>query len=635
MRGKRYDRILAGSALTLILTLASAHAQPDLLEAKMPLPAQSTLPPPTAADVTGTTNDSSATPSQTAPADSAVATPEVAPDPLASLDSADRPIAEKMRDLLTAKVDRIFPNRKERTVVETFYQNHNFAPLWFEHGVVNARAKAAIERLRVADADGLDLKDYKLPSFDAVGADALAEAELKFTVTMLTFARHLQAGRFPQSRVGKDIEMPQVPPDPAVVLTTIADASDVAKALDEFSPPHEGYRRLKAKLAEMRGANGPEEEKFVRIPEGPSVKPGGNDARIPLLRKRLNVIGEDDSLRYDNDLVAAVKAFQKGKAVNADGVLNANTVKLLNGGAPPRRAESIDTIVINMERWRWLPRDLGKAYVMVNIPDYTLRVMKDGHLHWSTRIVVGKPNLQTPLLSAQMKYITVNPTWNVPPSIINNEYLPAMAQDPTVLDRMGLKLVNNRDGTVHIYQPPGDGNALGRVRFNFPNRFLVYQHDTPDKHLFAHDTRAYSHGCMRVQDPPKYAEVLLNLVRPTEGWTAERIKRMYGSAEVDIQFPTTIPVNLTYQTAFVDDEGRLQIRRDIYGYDGRMQSAIKNERGMVEMAQDRPKDSGSSSGSNKRPRTADLPRQTGGGFFEQLFGTRTSQQQTRPPSRVR
>ena len=636
MRGDRFDRILAGTALTLVLTLASAHAQPDLLEARMPLPEQTTLPPPTASDVTGTTSNSSATPNQAAPSDSAVAAPEAAPDPLASLDPADRPIAEKMRDLLTAKVDRIFPNRKERSVVETFYQNHNFAPLWFEHGVVNARAKAAIERLRVADADGLDLKDYKLPSFDAVGADALAEAELKFTVTVLTFARHLQAGRFPQSRVGKDIEMPQVPPDPAVVLTSISDASDLAKALDAFSPPHEGYRRLKAKLAELRGTNGPEEEKFVRIPEGPSVKPGGNDARIPLLRKRLNVVGEDDSLRYDNDLVGAVKAFQKGKAVNADGVLNANTVKLLNGGAPPRRAESVDTIIINMERWRWLPRDLGKAYVMVNIPDYMLRVVKDGRLHWSTRVVVGKPNLQTPLLSAQMKYITVNPTWNVPPSIINNEYLPALAQDPTVLDRMGLKLVNNSDGTVHIYQPPGDGNALGRVRFNFPNRFLVYQHDTPDKHLFAHDTRAYSHGCMRVQDPPKYAEVLLNLVRPTENWSAERIKKMYGSSEVDIQFPTAIPVNLTYQTAFVDDEGKLQIRRDLYGYDGRMQSAIKNERGMVEMAQERPKDSGGSSASNKRPRTTDLPpRQAAGGFFEQLFGTRTSQQQVRPPSRVR
>jgi L,D-transpeptidase YcbB len=634
MRGPRYDRILAGTALALVLALApSAYAQPDRLEANMPQLEQGILPPPTAADVTGAAGDTATTKPEAAPSE--IATPPAPPpDPLASLDPADRPIAEKMRDLLTAKVDRIFANRKERGVVETFYQNRNLAPLWFEQGVVSARAKAVIERLRVADADGLDLKDYKIPSFDAGNPDALAEAELRFTVAVLTFARHLQAGRFPQSRVGKDIEMPQQPPDPAVVLTTIADAGNVAKALDEFSPPHEGYRKLKAKLAELRGANGPEDEKFVRIPDGPTVKPGGNDARIPLLRKRLNVLGEEDSLRYDNDLVAAVKAYQKGKGVKDDGMLSANMVRLLNGAAPPRRAESVDTVIINMERWRWLPRDLGKVYVMVNIPDYTLRVMKDGHLHWSTRIVVGKPNLQTPLLSAQMKYITVNPTWNVPPSIINNEYLPALAQDPTVLDRMGLKLVNNRDGSVHIYQPPGDGNALGRVRFNFPNRFLVYQHDTPDKHLFAHDTRAYSHGCMRVQDPPKYAEVLLNLVRPNEGWTADRIRKMYGSSEVDIQFPTHIPVNLTYQTAFVDDEGKLQIRRDIYGIDSRMQAAIKSERGTIEMVQERPKSSGSSTASAKPVLPNNMPR-AGGGFFEQLFGTRTSQQQVRPPSRVR
>jgi murein L,D-transpeptidase YcbB/YkuD len=187
---------------------------------------------------------------------------------------------------------------------------------------------------------------------------------------------------------------------------------------------------------------------------------------------------------------------------------------------------------------------------------------------------------------------------------------------------------------VHIYQPPGDGNALGRVRFNFPNRFLVYQHDTPDKNLFSHETRAYSHGCMRVQDPPKYAEVLLNLVRPTEGWTADRIRRMYGRSEVDIQFPTFVPVNLTYQTAFVDDDGKLQIRRDIYGIDGRMHSAIRSERGMVEMVQDRPKERPGSGSTTVRRARVEPPRQLG--FFEALFGGgRTTQQQVRPPSRVR
>ena len=177
-----------------------------------------------------------------------------------------------------------------------------------------------------------------------------------------------------------------------------------------------------------------------------------------------------------------------------------------------------------------MPRDLGKTHVMVNIPDYTLRVMRDDKLVWNTKIVVGKPNLATPIISAEMKFITVNPTWNVPPSIIQNEYLPALQQDPQALERIGLKVEQDRDGNVRIWQPPGDRNALGRIRFNFPNKFLVYQHDTPDKHLFAHEKRAYSHGCMRVQDPLKYGEVLLSLVLPNENYTA-------GPAAQDVRRP--------------------------------------------------------------------------------------------------
>jgi murein L,D-transpeptidase YcbB/YkuD len=193
--------------------------------------------------------------------------------------------------------------------------------------------------------------------------------------------------------------------------------------------------------------------------------------------------------------------------------------------------------------------------------------MHDGKQVWMTKIVIGKPEMPTPIMTADMKFITINPTWNVPPSIINREYLPALQQDPQALDRIGLKLTHNPDGTIHIYQPPGDKNALGRIRFNFPNKFLVYQHDTPDKFMFALDKRAFSHGCMRVQDPAKYAEVLLSLVRPDEGYTEDRIKKMFGSGETDIQFPTFIPVNLTYQTAFVDDAGKLEFRDDVYGRD--------------------------------------------------------------------
>jgi L,D-transpeptidase YcbB len=241
-------------------------------------------------------------------------------------------------------------------------------------------------------------------------------------------------------------------------------------------------------------------------------------------------------------------------------------------------------VIVNMERWRWLPRDLGApsigdAYVILNIPDYTLKVMQHGAQVWTTKVVTGQPGIHaTPLLTETMKFITVNPTWNVPPSIIYNEYLPALQQDPTVLDRMGLRLEHARDGSIHISQPPGEANALGRIRFNFPNKFLVYQHDTPDKNLFNREERPFSHGCMRVQNPDQYAATLLNITAPNEHYTPEKIRGMYGHSEIDIKFPTPIPVNITYQTAFVDDSGRLQLRKDVYGRDGIMLALLRNSR---------------------------------------------------------
>jgi murein L,D-transpeptidase YcbB/YkuD len=233
-----------------------------------------------------------------------------------------------------------------------------------------------------------------------------------------------------------------------------------------------------------------------------------------------------------------------------------------------KKAALADTLIANMERWRWMPRELGRSYVTVNIPDFTLKVTDQGRTVWSTRIVVGKVGEQaTPLFSETMKFITVNPTWNVPPSIIRNEYMPALARDPNALARIGLKVTHRKDGSIHVYQPPGDQNALGRIRFNFPNRFLVYQHDTPQKHLFAKQQRAYSHGCMRVEHPEQYAEVLLSITQPDERYTAERLRKLYGNRERTIHLQVPIPVHVTYQTAFVDDAGQLQTRPDLYGHD--------------------------------------------------------------------
>jgi murein L,D-transpeptidase YcbB/YkuD len=665
MSGPRYERLLASTALALILAAPIAArgqeagapttpAAPAATEAATPgasattaseaaaragaaalstreataLPAAATAPAetgePALAPKEAVTPASAASPAVTSEQAAAPA-----PDPLGMLDPADRAVAEKIRDLLAAKADKIFASKRERAAAEAFYQARHLAPLWLDKGVENARARAAIARLKGADADGLEPSDYKTPTFAGLGPDALAEAELKLTDAVLTYARHLQAGRFPYTRVSYNIELPQAPPDAAEVLAKVADASDAATALDQFSPPHEGYKKLKAMLAQMRGKAAGGQE----IADGPLLKliskaPPMEDPRVPLLREKLGLGGDAADVKYDAKVAEAVKKFQRANELPVTGNLDSRTVKELNG---PPRDRQIEAVISNMERWRWYPRDLGAAHVIVNLPDFSLRVIHADAEVWSTRVVIGKPDMSTPLLSETMKYITINPTWNVPPSIVRNEYLPALQQDPTVLERMGLRLVYNRDGSVHIFQPPGEANALGRIRFNFPNRFLVYQHDTPDKQLFAHDVRAYSHGCMRVQDPAKYAEILLNIARPSENWTAERVKRMFGTGEQDIQLPAPIWVLLTYQNAFVDDAGKLQIRRDIYNIDSRTLAAIKTERGAVEPQQERKREDEVATTSQRRP--AAQPRTVG--FFEALFGFgRPVQGRPVPPRRV-
>ncbi len=671
MSGPRLERILASTALALILAApigASAFAQdagassataatPSQAAAAAgaaaarqaaaePAPSATAATPSQAAAAAGAaavaTREASAAPgtapaatseTATAPKDAAVSTPATnpavaseqaaAPDPLAALDPADRAVAEKIRDLLAAKSDTIFAGKRERAAVEAFYQGRHLAPLWLDKGVENARAQAVIARLKSADADGLDVNDYKTPTFAGLSPDALAEAELKLTQTVVTYARHLQSGRFPYTRVSQNIELPQEPPDPAQILPKLAEAANAATALDEFSPPHEGYKKLKAMLAQMRAKPPGAKE----IADGPLLKLNAKapmeDARVPLLRDKLGLTGDASDLRYDAKLAEAVKKFQRANELPVTGNLDSKTIKELNG---PPRDKQIDTVISNMERWRWYPRDLGKAYAIVNLPDFTLRVVHNDAQVWSTRIVIGKPDMPTPLLSETMKYITINPTWNVPPSIVYNEYMPVLQRDPMALERMGLKLVYNRDGSVHIYQPPGEANALGRIRFNFPNRFLVYQHDTPDKHMFAHDVRAYSHGCMRVQDPAKYAEILFNIARPDENWTADKVKRMFGAGEQDIQLPAQIWVLLTYQNAFVDDAGQLQIRRDIYNIDSRTLAAIKSERGMIEPPQERKREQEVVATSQRRPGGA-TPRVS---FFEALFGFGGRPAQGRP-----
>ncbi|MGH6672738.1 MAG: L,D-transpeptidase family protein [Xanthobacteraceae bacterium] len=531
-------------------------------------------------------------------------------------------IGDQLRQLSSGKFDRVLGGKAKRSSIEAFYSGRSYAPLWITDGHVNDRAIAATGYLAHVGTDGLNPADYPVPDFKSLtDPQALAEAELKFDASVITYARHASIGRVAWSRVDPNIEYDTKAPDPASVLATVADAKDVAAALDAYEPHAAGYLALKAKLAEIRAGN--KDTLTPSIPGGPVVRIGQKDARVPALREKLGVAGDGDI--YDKAVAEAVKAFQKEHGLRQTGTLTGPTLEAING---PKPTHVVDTILANMERWRWMPHDLGKAYVMINLPDFTASVYNDGKRVWKTKIVIGKPDMPTPIMSQMMKFITVNPIWHVPPSIINREYLPAMAQDPTVMQRMGLVVERDSSGRVTgIYQPPGDNNAEGRLRFNFPNKFLVYQHDTPDKYMFKYAKRAFSHGCMRTQDPVKYAEVLLSIVRPNDGYTEERIKKMFGPSEINIAFPTYIPIHVTYQTAFVDQHGKLQLRDDIYGRDRQLLAILHNPQEMK--IADIPVEHQISAVHREILNTADnLPTaargwsgQSGGplGFFQQLF----------------
>jgi L,D-transpeptidase YcbB len=425
-------------------------------------------------------------------------------------------VSEQLRDLIENRLQQYVPRRQDRAGVEAFYRKRDFAPVWVSAGKPLGRVQQAADFLRDVAADGLDPEDYPTLRFSDANPSRLAADELALTNSVVTFVRHASTGRVAFTRVSGSIYFDLKVPDLEQVLEKIAASSDLRDILDSFNPQQPQYKALKAELALARRSQS------AAAPKG--------------------------------------KSAARGK----------------DRGESKSEAGRIDIIIANMERWRWLPHELGAAYVMVNVPDYTLKVVNLGKTVWSTRIVVGKPGTYaTPLLTETMEYITVNPTWNVPPSIIRNEYLPALERDPGALARIGLEVGRNRDGSIRVYQPPGERNALGRIRFNFPNRFLVYQHDTPDKNLFEKTTRAFSHGCMRVQNPDRYAEVLLSLSQPEDGYSIQRIRSLYGTGERTINFKNPIPVYVTYQTAFVDDAGKLQTRPDIYGLDKAITNLLK------------------------------------------------------------
>ncbi len=477
------------------------------------------------------------------------------PEPLRGLRSMPAAVADEKR-------------YDARLAVRDFYASRGFAPLWVMDGRFDVPARSALARIDRAAEDGLDLRATPVTVPNGGDSAALAVAELSLSEAAVDYARQAGGGRVDPSRIGELVAVkPEVAP-PGRVLAALRDASDAGEALRGFNPPHRGYLLLRAKLAEMRRgsdmtAGGP-------IPAGPALKLGMRDARVPLVRARFGLdiaVEAADGLVYDTKVASAVADYQRAHGMPASGVLTPRTVASLSGGEPKRLE---DEIVANMERWRWLPRDLGQRYVAVNIPDYSLDVFDGDRPIHHARVVVGKPDHQTPVFSETMKFIIVNPYWNVPLSIVNKEMMPKLAADPNYFENHGYEVVE-KGGETYVRQPPGDSNALGRIKFMFPNRFSVYLHDTNAKGYFGKEARALSHGCVRVDQPFKLAEAVLGRDR---GWSEARVEGMVGGDERTVNLPRPVQVHINYFTAFVDEGGQLRLRDDVYGYSAKVRAAL-------------------------------------------------------------
>lgn len=473
--------------------------------------------------------------------------------------------------LLEARADldagspRASTRRKEREAIAAFYLGRNFAPLWFSEGKPNSAVASVIARLEKAGEDGLDLSAYPLRPPRGETPEETAAADIALTDAVVAYGRQATGSRIDPRTISSLIaEKPEVA-DAALILANVATARDAAgDVLRGYNPHHRAYRALRDKLAQVRRTHAPSARE-LSVPTGPVLRVGMRDSRVPIIRARLSLDGDraagPDASLYDARIAAAVADFQKANGLPNSGVLTARTAAALSG----RRPAGLEAeILANMERWRWMPQELGETRIEVNIPSFEAVVVENGAVIERHRVIVGKTETPTPVFSDTMQFLIVNPYWNVPRSILRKELSP----DPSHLRRLGYE-VFSRDGHLVVRQPPGERNALGRIKFMFPNDYSVYMHDTPKHELFAEDRRAFSHGCVRVDDPFRFAETVLG-----NGWSEQRIRKLIGGKERYVHLQRPLPIHIGYFTAFVDESGSLQTREDLYGYSRRVRVAL-------------------------------------------------------------
>lgn len=572
MRSSRKPRILTALLLAgTALSPAFAQGLPTDAEAAM-------------LDMPLATIDTSA------PATTDTAPPQMLmpPDPVLP------PEADAFRGAMRSEISGL--PEADRTAIEGFYAARDFAPYWTAADAdVVALLVAALQQSPTQglpagryDAEGLAARFAGAP---AGAPESQAPREVAAIKAYLLYAGDLSAGVLRPRRIDDDIDISPVRPNPEALLAPLA-TEPLAAVLAGFEPQSPDYRALigeKARLeALVQDASwGPQ------VADGPSLHPGESDPRVGLLRARLARLGygaptgEVAAPYFDAGLSASVERFQREHGLNPDGVVGQHTLDEINASARDR----LDQVVVNLERMRWLNRDFGARYILVNIPDFAATVYEDRTPVWTSRVVVGEtPKTRSAEFSGLMTYMVVNPSWHVPISIAKRVYLPKLQKDPGILARANMQLMT-QSGTVidprlidfaalngsfpfRIRQNPSDDNALGKVKFIFPNDHAIYMHDTPHRELFAKDVRAFSNGCIRLADPDGLAHLLLRdqVADPVASFD----KWVDGKAEKTVMLEFPIPVNLVYRTVFLDQSGALRYRDDVYGRDAKVLRALED-----------------------------------------------------------
>jgi L,D-transpeptidase YcbB len=525
-----------------------------------------------------------------------------------SLTAQAASLSEALSDALISGVDAAVTDDEidSLATLDRFYRERDLQPLWVDATAAGPRAQELSDLLIAADLDALDPRDYHADRIAALlGAEtpeALAELEVLLSLGLVRYAGDLGQGRVTPHVADPALFQFREEVKKSDVLDAVVTAGDLTDFVYSYRPQTPRYDRQRVALAEYRALA--LQGGWAPIPGGETLKPGMTDSRVGLLRKRLRLWGDlkpqddmadhgGDPNRYDAKMETAVKWMQYRHGLAQDGAVGANTLAALNVPIETR----IEQMVLNLERRRWMPDDLGKRHIFVNLADFQLKLVDGPKTLLDMAVVVGKPYHSTPVFTGRMTYLEINPFWNVPPSIASKELLPKIKQDVSYLAQNNYVLFSDWSSSAEVVDPlavewskisaaafpykirqePGDGNALGRVKFMFPNRFNIYLHDTPAKTLFSRPERTFSHGCIRVQDPPALAEMVLATM---PGWSRARIDEAIASGERTIvALDEPLPVHVSYLTSWVNKDGSVHFRNDVYGRDAALAKALHGASG--------------------------------------------------------